>query len=110
MCADCYRRHAKLSSRSPPSSPPRPDDAKQESDKALDKDKDQPSRCGECGVKTESAAALEAHVAAVHKNTYQCIKCQVSTRTRLRDVHGSTTSCKCLDAPKHPVNLAPLLL
>lgn len=67
-------RHSKLSSRSPSDTPtPHADDVKQDSRQDAG-----PQRCGECGVKVESTAALESHMASAHKNTYQCIKCQVS--------------------------------
>ncbi|KAE8737294.1 Zinc finger protein-like [Frankliniella occidentalis] len=95
-CCICLQSGDAASMASRTSSPSRQsqDDGKQESrgatsvtpeKSAASQDATTPQRCGECGVKTESAAALEAHMAAAHKNTYQCIKCQASFETE-RDI------------------------
>lgn len=51
LCKECHRRHGKAT----------------------------PTRCSECQLKFETGPALEAHIAAVHRKTYQCLKCQVTT-------------------------------
>lgn len=36
-----------------------------------------PSRCSDCQLKFETGPALEAHIASVHRKSFQCVKSQV---------------------------------